>query len=75
MNTDRNTSNSSQKPCLGFSELSATLFNSRTLFSMFAAFILVALNGWYIEKEKKNQQENVKNTLNVIMRVKRVAFN
>lgn len=39
------TSNSSQNPCLGFSELSATLLSSRTRFSMLAAFILVALNG------------------------------
>lgn len=40
------TSNSSQNPCLGFSELSATLLSSRTRFSMLAAFILVALNGY-----------------------------
>lgn len=39
------TSNSSQNPCLGFSELSATLLSSRTRFSMLAAFILVALKG------------------------------
>lgn len=39
------TSNSSQNPCLGFSELSATLLSSRTRFSILAAFILVALKG------------------------------
>lgn len=48
------TSNSSQNPCLGFSELSATLLSSCTRFSMLAAFILVALKGCcltHLEKE------------------------
>lgn len=45
------TSNSSQNPCLGFSELSATLLSSRTRFSMLAAFILVALKGCHCPVE------------------------
>lgn len=49
------TSNSSQNPCFGFSELSATLLSSRTRFSMLAAFILVALKGWLTRQEKEMQ--------------------